>query len=73
MRKRRPRYWFDARRRFFVTNHGWPRAVAANVTFALAFGLYRLRSLIQRKPDVTPKWMLWDFVRYSFLPLKLSR
>ncbi len=73
LRKRRPRYWFDARRRFFVNNHGWPRAIAADVTFALAFGLYRVRSLIQRKPDIDPQWMLWDFLRYSFLPVKLSR
>ena len=72
-RKRRPRYWFDARRRYFVANHGRLRSVAADLTFALAFGLYRVRAAIQRKPDNNPQWFLRDFVRYSFFPMKFSR
>jgi N-acetylglucosaminyl-diphospho-decaprenol L-rhamnosyltransferase len=69
-RRRRPRYWFDARRRFFVTNYGHARTFAADVTFTLAFGLYRVRRMIQRKPDFDPRLMLWDFFRYNFLPVK---
>jgi len=69
-RKRRPRYWFDARRRFFVSNYGRARTFAADVTYTLAFGAYRIRRLIQRKPDVDPQWMLWDFFRYNFLRVK---
>ena len=69
-RKRRPRYWFEARRRYFLANHGRPKKLAADVTFALGYGSYRVRRLIQRKPDHDPKWMLWDFLRYNFLPVK---
>ena len=69
-RKRRPRYWFEARRRYFLANHGRPKTLAADLAFALAFGSYRARRLLQRKPDVDPKWMLWDFLRYNFLPVK---
>ena len=69
-RKRRPRYWFEARKRFYLTNHGRAKALAADVTHTLAFAAYRLRRLVQRKPDQDPRWMLWDFIRYNFLPVK---
>ena len=38
-RKRRPRYWFEARRRYFMTNHGRPKTLAADVAFALAYAI----------------------------------
>jgi len=69
-RKRRPRYWFEARRRFFLNNHGLARTLAADATHALAFASFRVRRAIQRKPDEDPRWMLWDFIRYNFLPVK---
>jgi hypothetical protein len=68
--KRRPRYWFDARHRYFITNYGRAGTVAADVLYTLAFGTYRIRRQIQRKPDFDPEWMLWDFFRYNFLPVK---
>jgi N-acetylglucosaminyl-diphospho-decaprenol L-rhamnosyltransferase len=72
-RKRRPGYWFEARRRFFLTNHGRAKTVTANVTHALAYASYRVRRRLQRKPDNDPQWMLWDFLRYNFLPAKVRR
>jgi len=69
-RKRRPAYWFEARRRFFLTNHGRARTAAADIAHTLAFATYRLRRLVQRKPDGDPKWMLWDFVRHNFLTVR---
>ena len=69
-RKRRPRYWFEARRRFFRTNHGRAKAFAADLTHALAYSTFRARRFLQRKPDEDPRLMLWDFVRYNFLPVK---
>ncbi len=73
IRKRRPRYWFEARRRYFVANHGRLRSFAADVAFTLSFASYRVRRLVQRKPDHDPQWMLWDFLRYNFFPMKLGR
>jgi N-acetylglucosaminyl-diphospho-decaprenol L-rhamnosyltransferase len=67
-RKRRPRYWFEARKRFFLANHGRAKSLAADLAYATAFASCRLRSTIQRKPDIDPEGMLWDFVRYNFLP-----
>jgi N-acetylglucosaminyl-diphospho-decaprenol L-rhamnosyltransferase len=69
-RRRRPRYWFDARKRFFVVNHGRATAIAADVTHTLAFGAYRLKESLLFKPNYDPEWMLWDFIRYNFFPVK---
>lgn len=33
--KRRPRWWYDSRRRYFVKHHGWPAMLAADALWAL--------------------------------------
>jgi hypothetical protein len=59
-RSRRPAYWFDARRRFFVKNYGRLYATAADATFLVGFSLWRLRRLLQRKEDPDPPQLLHD-------------
>lgn len=66
-RKRRPRYWFDARQRYFLTHHGRARTLLANLLHVGAFASFRLRSRLQRKPDNDPERLLWDLVRYNLL------
>jgi N-acetylglucosaminyl-diphospho-decaprenol L-rhamnosyltransferase len=65
--KRRPAYWFASRRHYFVHNHGWLTAIAADVAWMVGFATYRVRQFIQRKPDTDPPYFLRDFVRYNFL------
>jgi GT2 family glycosyltransferase len=65
-RKRRPQYWFASRKRFFTNNFGPVRTFLANLAWAGAFATYRLRRVIQRKPDQDPAGLWWDFVRYNF-------
>ncbi|MBD3882763.1 glycosyltransferase family 2 protein [Phormidium tenue FACHB-886] len=65
--KRRPTYWFDSRRRYFVKNYGWWYAVLTEAAWASGFALWRLRRLIQRKPDTDPPNMLSDFLLNSVL------
>ncbi len=65
--RRRPRYWFESRRRYFVKNHGALYAFAADLAFAVCFGLWRVRRVLQRKPDPDPPRMWSDFVRFNFL------
>jgi N-acetylglucosaminyl-diphospho-decaprenol L-rhamnosyltransferase len=65
--KRRPRYWFESRRHYFVQNHGWLTAIAADLAWTFGFATFRLRQLIQRKPQTDPPHFLWDFVKYNFL------
>ena len=65
--KRRPTYWFDSRRRFFVKNYGWSYAVLTEVAWATGFAVWRMRQVIQRKPDDDPPNMLGDFILNSVL------
>jgi GT2 family glycosyltransferase len=63
--KRRPRYWYQARTRFFVKNYGPVYAALADLAFLSGFAVWRLRRLIQRKPDPDPKHMLLDTILNS--------
>ena len=65
--RRRPSYWFRARRRYFLNNHGRLATVLADLAWSLGHVSYRLRRLVQRKPDTDPQWLLWDFIRFNFL------
>lgn len=65
--KRRPKYWFESRRRYFVRNHGWAKTALADLCWTTAFATYRARRVIQRKPDTDPANLLGDFVRNSVL------
>lgn len=65
--KRRPTYWFDSRRRFFVKNYGWWYAILTELAWASGFALWRVRRAIQRKPDNDPPKFLQDFVLNSVL------
>ncbi len=65
--KRRPDYWFDSRRRYFIKHHGRVYASLADLAWAVCFALYRVRRLIQRKPDTDPPRLLYDFLRHSAL------
>ena len=55
-RKRRPAYWFQSRRRYFL-KHGRAYAAAADVAFLAGFSLFRLRRAVQRKADTDPPKM----------------
>ena len=64
-RKRRPAYWFDSRRRYYLKNFGPLRSAAADAAFIIGFAIYRLRRFVQRKPDTDPPMFLWDSLRHS--------
>lgn len=65
--KRRPDYLFQARRRFWLKNHGGLYALLVDLAFLTGFSLWRLRRLIQRKPETDPPHFLWDSMRHSVL------
>lgn len=62
---RRPTYWFQARRRHFLKNYGPMYAALCDAAYLIGFSLWRVRRIIQRKPDLDPPHMLWDFFRNS--------
>jgi N-acetylglucosaminyl-diphospho-decaprenol L-rhamnosyltransferase len=64
---RTPAYCFASRNRYFVKNHGLAYAIGADLSFGLSFGLWRLRRVVQGKPDIDPPHYLADFIRHSAL------
>jgi GT2 family glycosyltransferase len=62
---RRPSYWFDSRRRFFLKHLGIWQLILADSLWMLGYSLWRFRRLIQRKPDSDPPYFLGDFFRHS--------
>lgn len=63
--KRLPQYWFNSRRRYFLKNHGWLYTAIADAVWTVSFALWRVRRVIQRKPDQDPPHFLSDFLRNS--------
>jgi hypothetical protein len=64
-RKRRPAYWFESRRRYFVKNHGWLYAAMADLAYLAAHSFWRLRRFVQRKEDTDPPRLLIDSLAHS--------
>lgn len=64
---RLPQYWFDSRKRFFVKNYGWIYAILADLMWLSGFISWRVRRVIQKKPDLDPPYLLYDFLRNSLL------
>jgi GT2 family glycosyltransferase len=62
---RRPAYWFQARRRYFLKNHGPLYTALADSAFLLGYATWCLRRRIQRKPDLDPPHMFMDSIRHS--------
>ncbi|MEM7624441.1 MAG: glycosyltransferase family 2 protein [Planctomycetota bacterium] len=63
--KRRPAYWFESRKRYFVKNHGRLVAALADAAWIVGFSLWRLRVRLTRRPDRDPEKLLGDFIRHS--------
>jgi N-acetylglucosaminyl-diphospho-decaprenol L-rhamnosyltransferase len=63
--KRRPEYWFWARRHFFLKSYGAWRTAALDTVWIASLVLRRLRHWVQRKPDRDPPHLLRDAMRFS--------
>jgi N-acetylglucosaminyl-diphospho-decaprenol L-rhamnosyltransferase len=64
-RRRRPAYWFDSRRNYFLKHHGRAYALLADLVWAAGYSLWRCRRFLQRKEDTDPPLLLVDFIRHS--------
>lgn len=62
---RRPSYWFESRRRFFLRNYGAVTLFLADVAWMVGFGIWRIRRMLQGKPDNDPPYFLKDFFSHS--------
>jgi N-acetylglucosaminyl-diphospho-decaprenol L-rhamnosyltransferase len=66
-RPRQPDYWFHSRRRYFLAHLGPFRTLLADLAWSLGFLSFRVRQVIQCKPDADPPGLLRDFIRHNFL------
>lgn len=71
--KRQPKYLFDSRRRYFVKNHGWLYAALCDSIWLHGFVVWRVRRLIQQKPDLDPPYLLLDFCQNSIFLLPIMK
>ena len=71
--KRRPAYWFDSRRRYFLKNHGRFKTFLANLAWSAGFATFRARQFLQRKPDSEPTRLLRDFLQYNFCTFGIGK
>ena len=70
---RRPKYWFDSRRRYFCKNYGGFYAGVADALWSMCYCVWRLRSWVQRKRPSEPPHYLYDFLRNSVLVRGIAR
>jgi len=66
---RRPQYWFDSRRRFFLKNYGVVKLTGCDLAFIFGYSTWLLRSKLTNNPDLAkePPHFLKDFIKNSFL------
>tara|TARA_Y100001933_G_scaffold265279_1_gene339670 strand:- start:96512 stop:97489 length:978 start_codon:yes stop_codon:yes gene_type:complete len=62
---RRPAYWFESRRRYYLGSFGKLTALLADTCWILGYSCWRIRRVIQRKPDLDPPCFLRDFIKHS--------
>ena len=62
---RRPRYWFDSRRRYFVKNHGRLYAFMADMAWTCGYLGWRVRQFLTGRKFEDPPLLLLDFLRHS--------
>ena len=63
--KRRPAYWYQARRRFLLKSYGGFYTALVDAAYILGYSIWHLRCWIQRKQNTDPPSMLFDAIRHS--------
>lgn len=65
--KRRAPYWFESRRRYFISHHGLAYAVLADIVLATGVAISSLRNFLRGTRPGHPERFLLDLVRQSAL------
>ena len=67
-KKRRPAYWFESRRRYFLLHRGRIGTFLADTFWVIGHALYTATAPARRKPANDPDRLLRDFLRHNFFP-----
>lgn len=62
---RTPQYWFDSRLHYFCKNHGTLYAILSTCSLVTGAIIWRLRRLVQSKPQADPDRFLYDLIAHS--------
>jgi len=65
--KRRPNYWFESRRYYYIKNYGKAYFLLVDLLFFLGFSLKRIRDFIQQKDSQFPEHFAKDTFKHSLL------
>ena len=63
--RRRPAYWFESRRFFFLKHHGAFSLFLADTLWIAGYSTWLIRQLIQKKENIDPPRFLRDFISHS--------
>jgi len=66
-KRRVPRYWFESRRRYFITHHGRLYAALADLGVILCYPVGRVMDTLRRRRNRSTPHFFSDFVRHSAL------
>lgn len=70
---RRPQFWFESRRHYYVKNFGRGYAALTDAAATAGLLLWRLKLLVKRERDMDPPHLLRDIVRNGVAPPKDRR
>lgn len=65
--RRLPVYWYEARRRYFILNHGRVGAVVADLAALGGQMVWRIKALLQHRPGGDPPFFFGDLWRHGAL------
>lgn len=63
--RRRPKYWFEARRRFLLKSQGALRASLIDLAYVSSLAIWRLGQAMRRRPSTDPPNLLRDLIANS--------
>jgi hypothetical protein len=69
-KKRRPAYWFESRRRYFLLHRGRVGTFLADTLWVTGHALYKATEVARKNKANDPEGLLGDFVRHNFLPAR---
>ena len=69
-KKRRPAYWFESRRRYFLLHCGRVGTFFADTFWVVGRMLYKATEVARKNKANDPEGLLGDFVRHNFLPAR---
>lgn len=66
--RRRPRYWFDSRRRYLASHHGRVGKCSIDAAWVVTRLIARAMDVLRRRSAGDPPHLIADYLRYNLFP-----